>query len=180
MQFNGRDLEPVSTSTFTLPRPDGTSLPLQLRPLPLGFHQRLRDQGLQVPIPPTKIARDSAGRPIRDAQGNATTISDSSNPEFLQHYELYHQRVAVLSVVEALASDPNVTFNAQPPNGSSPVPEHWHRFADEVFAELEHSGFTAGDLILLCQEICRISNLLDDHLKAAQANFSSPPSTGIT
>ena len=179
MKLNGQALQKPLVHAFVLPRSDGSSLTFQLQPLPLGFHQRLRGRGIQPPVPPSKVARDAAGRPLRDAAGQAVTIADSQHPEYVAELERYHQRVAVLALAESLNADPAIAFDTPSPTAASAAPE-WARFADALFDELEQSGFTAGDLILFCQEICRISNLLDDHLAAAQANFSLPPPSGST
>src|SRR5690606_28098526 len=64
------------TRVIALPRPNGSEWAFTIRPLPLGFHRRLREQGLIVPTPPVKVARDSAGRPLRDESNLAVTSSD--------------------------------------------------------------------------------------------------------
>ena len=157
---------------FPLPRPAGPPLILQLQPLPLGFHEQLHTRGLTPPVPPSRVARDSTGRPLRDDSGNALLLTDNTNSAFLQARELYHQRVAVLVVYESLRADDSITFDTPPP------PEHstdWPAFADSLYRELQQAAFTAGDLILICQEVCRLSNLLEDHLRQAHASFFSPP-----
>jgi hypothetical protein len=180
MKLNGQPLGTSIRQPFTLPRTDGSSLTLTLKPLSLGFHHRLRQRGIHPPTPPVKVARDSAGRPVRDASGQAVTLSDVQNHAYLAELERYHQRIAVLAVVEALRGDAGISFETPSPDEREANADEWLRYADTLFEELEQSGFSAGDLILLCQEICRISNLLDDHLAAAQANFSSPLPSGST
>ncbi len=144
---------------------------LRLQPLPLGFHQRLRRRRIHPPVPPVKIARDAAGKPLRDAQGSAVTLADVQQPDYLAACERYHQRVAVLSLAEALRGDETIELETVPPVESAT--QGWEDYADALFAELEQAGFAAGDLVLLCREICRLSNLIDDHLRVAQGNFSS-------
>lgn len=173
MKINGQPLISPKLHAFTLPRADGSQVAFRLQPLPLGFHQRLRNWGILPPTAPIKVARDSNGKPIRDANGQAVTISDHQNADYVTELERYHQRVAILSVVEALAADPEITFDTPRPAMSATDAREWTQFADAVFEELQQSGFTAGDLVLFCQEICRISNLLDEQLAVAQANFSS-------
>ncbi|MCA9088049.1 MAG: hypothetical protein KDA90_05365 [Planctomycetaceae bacterium] len=183
MRHNGHPLTtPQLTSSLTLSRQDGTTLTLELQPLPLGFYRRLRERGVIPPTPPSKPARDSNGRLIRDAQGHAVTINSPHDPQYLADLERYHQRVAVLSLAEALTADPHTQFESQPPTeaaGNADI-SRWLTYADQLADELESAGFRAGDLIIICQEICRLSNLLGDQLNGATANFSSGSQTDST
>lgn len=171
MKFNGLPLQSTTLSTFQLRRACGDPLPMRLRPLSLGFHQRLRSRGIQPPQAPIRIARDSVGKPLRDAHGLVLTLEDERQPEHVAELERYHQRVAVLAVAEAIAEDPHLCFDSSPPADNAA--SSWQGYADALFAEMEGAGFTAGDLVLLCREICRMSNLIEDDLAAAQANFSA-------
>lgn len=170
MKIQGQPLKNTSTSLFPLRRGEGEPLLLTLRPLSLGFHQRLRRRGIVPPVPPTRIARDSQGRPLRDAQGQAVVMTDRHCSEYLQEVERYHHQVALLSVVESLQGDPGITFETVPPVNSGP--DAWRGYCDALAAELDEAGFAAGDLIVLCREVCRLSNLIDVDLSAAQRNFS--------
>ena len=176
MKISGRTIDQIVSQPVLLPRPGSEPVLLQLTPLPLGFHQRLRDRGIVPPTVPSRIGRDSQGRPLRDAQGTAILVRDPQQPEYLLELERYHQRVAVLAVAEALRADENVTFDAVLPRSHDA--DEWRQYADTLFAEMERSGLTAGDLVLLCREICRLSNLLDEQLQTAQQNFSPPPLEG--
>ena len=102
-----------------LPRADGSSLVLTLQPLPLGFHGRLRDNGIVPPTPPVRVARDSTGKPIRDGNGLALMRADEQDPRYRQELELYHQRVAVLVLVESLQADPDVEIETPAPAAPS-------------------------------------------------------------
>lgn len=173
MNIHGEALSNSSLSLFSLRRGHQEPLVLSLRPLSLGFHQRLKSRGLHVPLPPVKIARDSAGKPLRDAQGQVLTQPDRQDENYLAALDDYHQCVAVLSVVESLRGSPEVVFESPVPRTNDA--EEWRTYARLVFAEMEAAGFAAGDLILLCREICRLSNLIDDHLTTARQNFSGSP-----
>ncbi len=175
MKLLGQNLELNFLQSFLLKRANGSELTFQLSPLPLGFQKGLRDKGVTPPTPPVKISRDSTGKPMRDHTGQVITHADTNSAEFLSDSELYHQRVAVLAVVESLRNDSNVSFKTASPSRNESDSTSWPEFADAVFQELEQAGFTPGDLIAFCDEICRISNMLDDHLRGAQANFSSQP-----
>lgn len=175
MNIHGQPLSNPSTSIFQLRRGHLEPLVLQLRPLSLGFHQRLKERGFHLPLPPLKIARDSTGKPLRDAQGQLLTQPERQDPEYLAALDDYHQSVAVLSVVESLRGSSEVTFETPVPRTNDAA--EWREYARLVFTEMEAAGFVAGDLILLCREICRLSNLIEDHLAAARQNFSSSPAS---
>jgi len=148
---------------------------LTLRPLSLGFHRRLRERGIVSPMPPTRVARDSGGKPLRDSQGLAVLVADESDADYREQRERYHQRIAVLMVAEALQADPTIQFDTSPPESDN----DWPGYADELYHEFEQAGFSAGDLIYLCEEVCRLSNLLDDHLRDSHQNFSPSRSAAM-
>lgn len=170
------------TRACSLARPDGSTWTFLLRPLPLGFHRRLRERGLVPPAPPIRVPRDSAGKPLRDDAGLPLATADTSDPDYRAALELYHQRVAVLALHEGLQADPSVQFDAPAPssalstlNPQLSTPNDWASFADALYAELAAAGFTDGDLVTLCNEVGRLSNLVGDHVQQARSNFSSPP-----
>ncbi len=169
MRIAGQCPEPLQTVTVQLPRPDGTGPLLRLSPLPLGFQRRLREHRVIAPVPPSRVARDPQGKPLRQANGQAAVLIDEQDTEYLAERELYHQRVAVLSVAEALRNDPQVEFETS----SLEFRDDWRPYADRLYAELEAAAWSAGDLVWLCAHICRLSNLLDGHLSETAANFSS-------
>lgn len=169
MRIRGCELSSEFTQSVSLSRPDGSTLALTLRPLPLGFQRRLRERGIVPPQPPVRVARESNGQPVRDASGCAMTLRDESDAGFAAAVELYHQRVAVLAIAESLKSDSRVEFEVQEPAGDGGA---WTAYADALFVELEQAGFTSGDLLHLCSAICRMSRLLDDDLRRSRGNFS--------
>jgi hypothetical protein len=155
---------------FTLPRPDGSVLTFRLEPLSLGFQRRLREHGLLPPFPPVRVQRDSSGKLLRDDHGQPLTTPNPQDPAYQRESELYHQRVAVPAIAEALRSDPQFALETPPPRAT----EDWPAYADALFDEMERAGLTAGDLVLLCDAVCRLSNLLDRPLAAAHNRFFSP------
>ena len=178
MRIHGQAFAESYTRRVELPRPDGSSILLTLSPLPLGFHRQLHRWGIVPPQPPTRVARDSAGKPMRDEQGLAVLLADQRDPGYVEQLELYYQRVAVLVLAESLKADPNVTFETPRPEegrerGRSPHAEDWSRYADALYEELNGAGFSAGDLIWLCNQIAGMSNLAGGHLQEAGRNFSS-------
>lgn len=180
MRIRGEELTRCAAQPVTLERADGTSLTLRLAPLPLGFHRRLRRRGIVSPQPPSRVARDSQGRPLRDASGQATLMVDERDPAYRDQVEAYHQRVAVLAIAEALRGDADVEFAARPPaegEGES-QPGPWAAYADAVFEELEAAGFTASDVARLCEALCGMTRLLDAQVQEARAGFFSTPVRG--
>jgi len=167
-----------SQRVIQIPRPSGEPLTLTLQPLSLGFHRRLRSRGILPPQAPRKIARDSAGKPLRDELGLAVMTTDDRHPDYLNELDLYHQRVAVLAIVESLQADPQVTFDTSVPTSSDTIA--WTQYADAIFDEMEAAGLTAGDLAHLSNWTCRLSNLIEGDLQRATANFSSVPPAAPT
>lgn len=176
MQIQGQAPLSDHASVIQLPRQDGTHLSLTLRPLPLGFYRRLRDRGLLPPIPPVRVARDTQGRPLRDAKGQVLTLPDEQDDTYRTAVERYHQRVAILAIAESLTADPDVTLDTEPPAADDASPETWAAYADQLHDELEAFGLTVGDLLTLTHEVCRISGLVEQHTAEAAATFSSGPS----
>ncbi|MEM1060982.1 MAG: hypothetical protein AAF532_02835 [Planctomycetota bacterium] len=172
MKVRGQKLTGVGTRAISLPRADGSSVALTLSPLPLGFHGRLRRRGLIPPRPPVRVARDSSGKPVRDEAGLAVMTADRDDAAYAAEVETYHRRVAVLVVDEALRGDAAVSFEASRPD-TDDGGEAWVGYADQLFEELEAAGFAAGDLVLLCDEVARLSNLIDGDVTRARADFSS-------
>lgn len=171
MKINGQPQSEKYLTPVALPRPDGSHLPLTLKPLPLGFHRQLKSRGLVPPKPPTRVARESDGRAVRDPQGLAVLVRDEHDVQYLAELELYHQRVAILVAAESLSGDRNVELESEPPNRSA----DWTGYADTLHREFEQAGWSDGDLIWLCDQVCRLSNLVDEHLKETHGNFSQPP-----
>jgi hypothetical protein len=171
----GQDTNPIYTMAITLPRPDGSEWILNVSPLPLGFHCRLMSRGMTTPVPPKKVTRDSQGRPIKDRSGLAVLMQDDHDPIYVAELARYQQMLAALMVYEGLKHDSTITFDAQPPESGS-----WELFAEELCAEFESAGWSLGDVTRVCEEICRVSNLLDDHLQDAEQNFSSPARDAAT
>ena len=170
VHYHNTPLHLPRTHPITLPLPDGASLELLLQPLPLGFHRRLHQHQILPPQPPTKIARDSQGKPLRDGNNQALTLRDDHDPAYRQQLDQYHQRLAVLMIAEALQSDPNLRFDTP-----KPATDDWTTYADALHRELEQAGWTDGLLLHLCSLIARTSRLLDDDLHEAGRNFSNTP-----
>ena len=93
-------------------------------------------------------------------------LEDEHDETFLEEWEQYHQRLAVLIVAKGLEVDPAVDFETPIPTGNN-----WAEYADQLFTELEEAGFAAGDLIYLCEEVCRMSNLAGEHLAQTTTDF---------
>lgn len=167
MRLAGRELREEYRRTLLLPRPDGTSWALTVRPLRLGFAQWLRERGVQPPCVPKKCLRDSQGRLMRDAEGLVLTQRDENDAAYLVEVDRYHQRLAALMVWEALRENGEVEFASEVPEGTA----GWLEFADALLAELAGAGFTAGDLLWVCEEVALLSNLAGPHAEGSQRHF---------
>lgn len=142
-----------------------TNVSVRVRPLALGFSRRFKERGLIPPTPPKSVARDSAGRAVRDGHGDPVLIADAADAGYQAAVERYHERLAVLMVAEAAGAE--LGLEAAPP--SSDV--GWLEYADAVAAEMREAGFTTGDLVRLCEAVCEASRLGSRDLHAAADSF---------
>ncbi|MBL4884413.1 MAG: hypothetical protein JKY95_07750, partial [Planctomycetaceae bacterium] len=92
---------------------------------------------------------------------------------YLEAVEKYHQRVATLVLWEALKGDDRIEFETVVPESHG----GWDLFADQLHVELEESGWTAGDLIWVCERVSELSNLTGENFRDAQQNFFLPAGT---
>jgi len=173
MKYGGADCCGGYCRRVELPRGDGAVWGLTVSPLPLAFHRRLRERGIVAPRRPTRVARDSSGKPLRDHQGLAVLVPDAESGEYLTALDLYNQRVAALVLVEGLRADESLQFETALPH----VDGDWLGYADGICDELERAGWSAGDVGLVCEHVFRVSNLLDDHVRESAGNFSPAAAT---
>lgn len=168
MKIHGQTSAPTYTKSIVLPRPDGSEWILKIAPLPLGFHRRLQERGIVAPSPPQRVARDSNGQPLKDRSGLAVMMQDDRDAGYLSELTRHQQELAALMVFEGLRHDSEIEFETP-----RPVDDNWNSFATALCEEFEAGGWSLGDLTIVCEEICRLSNLLDDHLREAEQVFSS-------
>ena len=145
--------------TVTLSRPDG-DVSVTLRPLPIGFHRRLKEQGVVPPTPPRVAARDSAGRVLRDDDGRPVLVADDSAAPHLAAVDRYQERLAALMIAAALGGEVQVETPQPAEDGD------WPAFADAVLAELSEAGVTPGEVARLVRGVCEASGLIDRHIAA--------------
>lgn len=176
MKRLGEELRGEYRRTVELGRPDGSVWRFVIQPLSLGFSRELRQRGIVPPARPTRVVRDATGKPVRDAQGLAVLAGDDDDGKYQGELERYHQRMAVLMIVEGLRGDPEVTFDSVRPLGN----EGWGTYADGLIEEFERAGLSAGDVGILCQEIARMSQLLPEHVKGKQVSFPEREEAGFT
>ena len=169
MRLNGESFSESYTQRVELPRPGGRLLALTASPLPLAFHRRLVSYGLVAPRQPTRVMRDSTGQPLRDAHGKAVVVPDEEDADYRKALDQFNRRVAALIIAEGLRADERIEFESPLPQSD----EDWPAYADGVNRELEDAGWSAGDVVFLCGEILKMSNLVDEHVREAQGNFSS-------
>lgn len=139
---------------------------VRVRPLSLGFARRFKERGVVPPTPPKTVSRDSAGRVLRDGNGDVVTVADEGDAAYQAAVERYHERLAVLMVAESAGED--LGLETPRPTGDS----GWLEYADAVSDEFGAAGLTTGDLIRLCQAACEASRLGSDDLdRSADAFF---------
>ena len=134
---------------------------VSLRPLPLGFHRRLKERGVVPPVPKRTAARDSAGRVLRDADGRPVLTEDAADAGHLAAVDRYQERLAALMLAESLGG--GVSFETPPPGEAG----DWNAYADRLLEELSEAGVTPGDLATLCRGVCEASRLIEPAVKAA-------------
>ncbi len=147
---------------------EGEGVPIALRPLRLGFQRRWAEWGLVAPEAPRRVARDSQGRIVRDERGEAVLVPDEARPEWRAAYERHQLRVAALVVAEGWA-DEDATFDSSPRDGES-----GGEYADRLLDELDASGWSAGEVVWLCEQVLALSRLVGDGVREA-GERSSPP-----
>ncbi|MCG6154895.1 hypothetical protein [Rubinisphaera margarita] len=167
MKYCGKVVSGDYSRVVAMGRPDGSSWEVCVRPLRLSFHRVLRERGVMMPQPPTRVSRDSQGRVIRDADGVAVLQRDESDAGYLAAVEKYHQRVATLIVWESLREDSRFEFEVKEPAEGG----DWGAFADALYVELEEAGWTAGDVIWFCEQVAELSQLSAGHVREARADF---------
>lgn len=138
---------------------------VEVQPLALGFQRRLKERGIVCPAAPKTVARDSAGRALRDGRGEPVLLADESAATYQAAVERYHERVAVLMVAEGLSDDD--CFETPCPTGD----EGWDVYADSVVEEMSAAGWTTGDLVRLCDAVCRVSRLTESDVSEAASDF---------
>ena len=158
--------------TVLLRRDDGETA-VTLRPLPLGFHRRLKERGLVPPAAPRKAARDSGGRVLRDERGMAVLTEETESAAHLTAVDRYQERLAAVMLAESLTGD--VVVETPPPAEGG----DWSAYADAVLAELDEAGVTPGDLATLCRGVCAASGLLSEAVtEAGESLFPGPAGGG--
>lgn len=166
MRISGRVLEGRNVTSVEIRRPDG-ALHLTVQALPLGFENRLAGRGVRRPVVPRRVARDSRGRVVRDESGQAVLIPDEGDADYQRQLEEFARRTVSLEVVEGLAADPSVRFEAKAPDEGG----DWAEYADSIYDEFAKAGFSDGDLLALVRAIHAASNLVADQLVAEQDVF---------
>ena len=94
-------------------------------------------------------------------------IPDDRDENYQHQLEEFARRTVCLEVIEGLAADPSVQFEAGPPAEDG----DWAGYADAVYQELADAGFSDGDLLALVRAIHAASNLISDQIADEQDRF---------
>lgn len=166
MKIDGRVVEGRNVRSVEIRRPEG-ALHLTVQALTLGFESLLASRGVRRPVVPRRVARDSRGLVVRDESGQAVLIPDDRDENYQHQLEEFARRTVCLEVIEGLAADPSVQFEAGPPAEDG----DWAGYADAVYQELADAGFSDGDLLALVRGIHAASNLISDQIADEQNRF---------
>lgn len=160
MKYNNSPVALAVRKVIKLPRPDGKSLELDVRAVPIGWEidfQRM----WPMPIPPVTgtIVTKSGTEEKRDFYNKEFQVE---NAEWKSCHSLYF-------IHSALRSCPALEFSTVPTDKASVL---------ALFKEYKEAGFSSHDLAFLAKEISEISVLTHGELKEKQDSFSlSPPKT---
>jgi len=164
---------PYRTLLLTWPG-RGVSLEIELRGLPIGVDDRVRER-IPLPAPPSRgVAIDPKTRkPLRDAaSGKVMPVVDLYNGGYQAAYRKAVARRMILLVVESLSGQSKLTFDAPRPADDAPA-RAWEAYADAVEAEFAAGGFTDGHVMQIMQTVMRLTNVTPEELGDAREAFLS-------
>jgi len=153
-------------STFVIDR-GGKRLALELKALPFGYEQEL-EKMIPTPSPPRKgWMREKSGRLSRDATGKPIPEYDYDDPDYKQARMKAVYDQMILTVVQALAGDPRIEFEARRADFDTA-----QEYVDAVRKELSDFGFTTMDIVNISREVMKISGATEEELRAVRPDFS--------
>ena len=167
MKVRGETLQSRATGAVVIPRPAGDPITLAIKALPLGWLEEV-DRRLPEPEGRVKFARDERGKLLRDNEGKYVTVPDT-RPEYRQAVKRNNRLQTVAVIERALVDGGDVTFETQQRDAGA-----WCDYYESIHAELEAAGLSLGDIDLICTEVLRVSNMDEEALEAARADFTDP------
>ena len=161
MKYKGKPLVTKNTVGITISRPEG-NLEFIVSPLSMGWHQRMFNRGIFVyPQPPKVFLKDENGVLIRHPDTKLVQTEENENdPKHVSACAAVTRRGRCLQLVEHLRDDPNVEWDAKPPQ--SDKAEDWNTYADAILQEVEQIGFTDREILALLdagERLACISNV---------------------
>lgn len=174
MRIKGVTPPALSRERLVLPRGDAQPhLVLTVQAFPLGFMPR-RDVLFPLPNAPEVFKQDKNGLPLRDpASGKLIFEADEEDPAYVARTQQQLKRRTAFAFRLALEADPDVEFDADKDPGR-PVGDDvsaWEKYADALYAELEASHVTLGEVATVNTRALDLSHPGPEALAKAREAF---------
>lgn len=180
MRIAGLEPSKAITGVVVIPRGDDPPLRLTVRGLPVGFEEKISEifsppQAPEKPVPAGKPAKKGAAPVfLRDPEsGRIVLRPDTRDPDYIRDLRQSNRGQAAFIAYHGLSADPNVKFDADP----AVLTTDPSAFYSGVYGELERSGLSGGDLVLILQRVLELSNLDPKAIQRVREDFLSADST---
>jgi hypothetical protein len=174
MQISGKSLT-LPSGTVVLRR---GSLVIQVRGLPIGTSERLRDLIPSPRAPLREFARDKRGSLLRDADGAAVPLFNTADPHYQEALRHANRRFSMLMIEEGLQGG-NASFSRTREQFTKEGKLDGPAYADALRRELVESGLAEGELTQVLEAIMRISGIGEPEIEGARADFLPPPAPDL-
>jgi hypothetical protein len=148
-----------------IPRPEGGDIIIWVQAVGLGFEEKA-EQVFPTPVAPTRFARDSRGRLMKDPETHRVVTEPDETPAYKEAVSTCQRRQMML-LLERAIDDPDWSFEATHPGDladKAAIAEYY----DKLFEEFQKAGFTLGDLTIIVQKVMTISNMSKEALENAR------------
>lgn len=165
MRIGGQQAKRIGVGRVRLHQPDGNSIELKVQAFPLGFDV---DEKFPWPQAPKIKARRTSGSLERDDAGRVVWDLDDRNAEYRKARERTDRVRKACQVAMALVhgdGEGEVRFETDVASGAEAA-------YLALWDELQASGFTEGDLVVIVYRAKEISNMTDKALEASLSDFS--------
>jgi hypothetical protein len=169
MKINGKKLEALALGEVVLPRPGDTKdvkqIRFKIRAITLGDEAK-GDKLFPDPRPPAAPKLDGRGLPVRDPLTKQPVWEmNLYDTGYTALQEKASRMQRVVAVVDALEADDTVKWDTTEPRGSV-------AFYEACFEEMQASGITLGDIVLILNKARELGNLDGKKLEEAAESFS--------
>ena len=165
MKFQGTEIKARAVGGGDEPRPNGQFLEFKIRATGLGDEAK-GERLFPDAKAPSDFVYDKKGSIIRDPRTDKPMRETNySDPAFIQKQEEASRMQMVVTVVDALAEDTNVTWDTD-------AQRETKEFYLAAFEEMRAAGLLFGDMKLIRQKALVLGNLDGKALEAAADSFS--------